>query len=175
MKFLEYSTDPQGEFPLDVPEYLFHLLSQASRRRDSVLDGELAPISLTAARIRTLAIIRRVEGCTMNTLAQLSTIDRTTLTREVDQLVALDLVTRSTPPHDRRQISLSLTPTGDKAYKQGIPILRAFNRKVLAGAEAEKLREVVRTLRIAVRNLVADPAKAEDVIAFGRTPTKPKA
>jgi DNA-binding MarR family transcriptional regulator len=168
MKFLEYSTDPLGEFPLDVPEYLFHLLSQASRRRDSVLDLELASISLTASRIRTLAIIRRVEGCTMNALAQLSTIDRTTLTREVDQLVGLDLVKRSTPPQDRRQISLSLTPKGDKAYKQGIPILRAFNRKVLAGAEEEKLREVVRTLRIAVRNLVVDPAKADHVIAFGR-------
>ena len=175
MKFQEYSTDSTGEFPLDVPEYLFHLLSQASRRRDSVLDTELASISLTAARIRTLAIIRRVEGCTMNTLAQLSTIDRTTLTREVDQLVALDLVSRSTPPHDRRQISLSLTPIGEKIYRQGIPILRAFNRKVLTGAQDDKLREVVRTLRIAVRNLIADPAKAEDVIAFGRPAPKPKA
>jgi DNA-binding MarR family transcriptional regulator len=174
MKFQEYSTDPTGEFPLDVPEYFFHLLSQVSRRRDSVLDVELAGISLTAARLRTLAIIRRVEGCTMNTLAQLSTIDRTTLTREVDQLVALDLVMRSVPPHDRRQISLSLTPNGDRTYKQGIPILRAFNRKVLKGAESEKLREVVRTLRIAVRNLVADPAKAEDVIAFGRAAFKPQ-
>jgi DNA-binding MarR family transcriptional regulator len=111
----------------------------------------------------------------MNTLAQLSTIDRTTLTREVDQLVALDLVARSVPPHDRRQISLSLTPKGYETYKRGIPVLRAFNRKVLVGADPEMLREVVRTLRIAVRNLVADPAKAEDVIAFGRAAAKPRA
>jgi DNA-binding MarR family transcriptional regulator len=174
MKFREYSADPAGEFPLDVPEYLFHLLAQAARRRDSVLDTELAPISLTAARIRTLAIIRRVDGCTMNALAQLSTIDRTTLTREVDHLVAMDMVARSTPPRDRRRISLSLTPTGDKIYKQGIPILRAFNRKVLAGAEDEKLREVIRALRIAVRNLIPDPVKAENVIAFGRPAAKSK-
>src|SRR5690349_3236139 len=107
------SVDPDGEFPLGAPEYFFYLLFQAQRQRDLSLDRALSPVGLNLAQWRTLAIVRRIDVCSMTLLARYSTVDRTTLTRAVDQLVDRGLVARWTPDHDRRQVNLRLTDEGE--------------------------------------------------------------
>ena len=159
--------DPSGEFAVAVPEYVFYLLHQTIRRRDLAYDAAIGPDDLSAARARTLAIIRRVEGCTMSTLSRFSTIDRTTLTREVDHLVAEDLVTRTAQASDRRRVHLALTAKGQALYRQGLPVLAAIHASALAGVSDERQREIARGLQIVVRNLAGDPEMAEALIAFG--------
>src|ERR1700761_1752722 len=72
------SVDPEGEFPLGPREYFFYLLFQASRQRDLQFDRVLKPAGLTVALWRSLAIIRRLDGCTISQLARYSTVERTT-------------------------------------------------------------------------------------------------
>ncbi len=38
--------DPQGEFPLDLTTYLFHLFVVIARHRDARLDEALEPLGL---------------------------------------------------------------------------------------------------------------------------------
>ena len=173
MPFKSYLPDPEGEFPAAAPEYFLYLLFQTARRRDDQVDAALAPLGLSANRARTLTIIRRLEGCSMNALARYTTIERTTLTREVDQLVARGLIERTVPANDRRRVSLSLTEEGEAIYARGIPLVVEATQDALKGVDAETLREFARILQIIMGNLVDDPDWAHELISYGR-PDRPR-
>ena len=106
------TADPQGEFPRELTSYLFHLFAVVSRHREARLETELKPIGLNLSRHRALSVISTLQPCTMSELADFSAVDRTTLTRTVDQLVDSGLVERTTPREDRRQVLLTLTEQG---------------------------------------------------------------
>jgi DNA-binding MarR family transcriptional regulator len=161
------AADPEVSLPLEPQEYLFYLLFQTARQRDAYCDRELAPMGLNMAQWRSLAIIRRIEGCTMSLLARYSTIDRTTLTRSVDQLVARGLVERWTPERDRRQVNLALTELGEASFERAAVLLKSGNEAVLAEVAAEPLAQAVRVLQSALANLVDDPGLSRDLITFG--------
>ncbi|HEX3367477.1 MarR family transcriptional regulator [Phenylobacterium sp.] len=164
------SVDPDGEFPLGPPEYFFYLLFQAARQRDLFFDRELAPVGLNLAQWRSLAIIRRLESCTMTALARYSTVDRTTLTRAVDQLVSRGLIDRSVPDRDRRQVNLSLTEPGKTIYSQAVNILKEHNQEVLAEVDPKRLREATRALQAVLLKLTGDDDLAVDLLNFGTVP-----
>jgi DNA-binding MarR family transcriptional regulator len=166
------SVDLDGEFPLGPAEYFFYLLFQTQRQRDLALDKALTPTGLNLARWRTLAIVRRIEDCTMTLLARYSTVERTTLTRAVDQLVERGLLERWTPDKDRRQVRLALTEFGETTYGRAVEILKTHNADALAGVDAASLRQSARVMRRVLRQLVADPALGQDLATFGhRVPT----
>ena len=170
MKFKENLPEPAREALADtVPEYFFYLLFQTARRKDFAFDAAFKSLNINNARARTLGIIRRVEGCTMNALARLSAIDRTTLTREVDHLVDDGYVLRTVPADDRRRVLLTLTEKGEALYQQAMPMLTAFNRRALGDVDPERLRDAARLLQALLRNLVDEPEQAEEVITFARS------
>jgi DNA-binding MarR family transcriptional regulator len=160
--------DPKGEFPLAPAEYYFYLLFQAGRQRDLHFERALAKAGLNIARWRTLAIIRRIGVCTMKELALYSTVDRTTLTRAVDQLVEQGLVERTIPSRDRRRVHLSLSPAGEAQYSKAVPLLLEGNAELLAGFEDGQLRDAVRLLQTTIRRMMDDPQAADLLINFGR-------
>ncbi len=163
------SVDPAGEFAMNVPDQLLYLLFQAIHHRDSRLGERLASVGLTLARWRTLAVIRRVGQCSMKDLSRYSTIDRTTLTRSVDQLVEAGLVDRHVPPTDRRVVLLTLTTLGEQTYSLAVNLLLDFNREALAGVAMEDQRVMARGLEQILINLIPDQEEAIAVIDFGRT------
>jgi DNA-binding MarR family transcriptional regulator len=165
----DYSVDPDGEFPLGAPEYFFYLLFQAARQRDGFFAKALKPAGLNLAQWRSLAIIRRLEVCTMSSLARYSTVERTTLTRAVDQLVARGVVSRWTPDQDRRQVNLALTDLGEVTYGKAVAILKERNQWVLEDIDPQRLRDATRVLQESLRRLVDDDELALDLITFGRT------
>lgn len=164
------SVDPDREFPLGPPEYFFYLLFQAARQRDLYFDRELAPVGLNLAQWRSLAIVRRLESCSMTALARFSTVERTTLTRAVDQLVARGLLERRVPDRDRRQITLSLTDDGKGVYALAVAILRDRNQEVLAGVDEKRLRDATRVLQKALVKLTGEGELARDLLNFGTIP-----
>ena len=161
------SVDPYGEFPLGAPEYFFYVLFQAARQRDLYFDRALEPVGLNIAQWRSLAIVRRLESCTMTALARYSTVERTTLTRAVDQLVGRGLVDRSVPDRDRRQVNLALTDLGKTIYGQAVEILKERNQAVLADVDPERLREATRVLQETLLKLTGDDRLAADLLNFG--------
>jgi DNA-binding MarR family transcriptional regulator len=150
-------------FGLGHPEYLFYLLLQADRRREAAFSEALKGAGLTIPKWRALAVIRRLGDCAMSELAQLSAVDRTTLTRTVDQLVKDGLVERKASAADRRLILLSLTPKGLETVDRGRYVNQAQNRKFLAGIPEDQARACVRVLQQIVDNQIADP----DEVAYG--------
>lgn len=72
------------------------------------------------------------------------------ITRLVDKLVKLNLVTRNLCPENRRKIDIQLTPKGLKLLeKMNAPLMEEFKiiRKKLSNSEAEQLSHLLDKLR----------------------------
>jgi len=160
--------DPHDEFPFPVSPYLFHLFATITRFRDAKLDKALKPLGLNVTRHRAIAVIALLEPCTMSELAELSAIDRTTMTRIVDQLVARGLTDRTTPSEDRRQVILTLTARGRGVYQSALKAIGDVNRAALEGLSDDVLRAVARAQQAILANLAPDPDLAQRLLHFRR-------
>ena len=160
--------DPEGEFPMGVAEYFLYLLYQAERLRQTSLETAMKPLGITLAQWRALAVISRVETCAMTTVSRLSGIDRTTLTRAVDQLVADGLVERQDHPRDRRQVILALTRKGQKTHERAVAILVTRSAEDTDGIPQKRLREASRILQLAIGNMADHEGHAEEILSFSR-------
>lgn len=149
-------------FGLGFPEYFFYLMLHASRRRDAGLAHEMEALGLTLPKWRALAVIRRLGTCTMTELAQLSPVDRTTLTRTVDLLVEDGMVERSTSPTDRRRVLLTLHQRGCDIIEKARASNRDFSERALAGIPDDQRETAMAVIQRVVENLIED-----DDIAYG--------
>ncbi len=152
------TVDPQGEFPLDLTTYVFHLFTVVARHRDARLEAALKPLGLNLSRHRALSSIERLAPCTMRELAEFVAVDRTTLTRTVDQLAAASLVERTTPREDRRQVVLTLTSAGKAACRRALQAIYRVNRDLLEEMGEDEQRRLCRALDRLVGRLAPDPA-----------------
>jgi DNA-binding MarR family transcriptional regulator len=161
------TSDPRGEFPLDLTTYVFHLFAVVARHREARLESVLKPLGLSLSRHRALSVISTLAPCTMSELAEFSAVDRTTLTRTVDQLVDAGLVERSTPREDRRQVVLTLTGAGRRACRQSLGAIFGVNRELLGGLPEDDQRVVARSLEAFLGRLVGDAALFERLTLRG--------
>ena len=72
-------------------------------------------LNITAAQILCLYSIP-FEGITQSDLAKKLSIDISTLSRNLDKLILLDVVYKASSKLDRRSYKISLTPQGEKLY-----------------------------------------------------------
>ena len=158
--------DPLGEFPVGARAYLFYLVFQIGQQRQSALEADLAPLGLNFAKWRSLLFIRRLGQCSMKTLAALSGVHRTTLTRSIDRLVEDGLVLRSGKVRDRRQVMLSLTASGVKAFTAAYAVQDQFNHHVLQDMPEAAQRDLCRRLQEVLKGMIPEPGLAEDILAF---------
>jgi DNA-binding MarR family transcriptional regulator len=162
----------EGDQPIpedrEVREYAGYLLQIAARYREAALDEGLAALGLNATRCRVLGIIRRLKSCTMGELSFFSTVDRTTLTRVVDQLTSIGLVERGATPGDRRKVILTLTAKGVRLHQRSLGIIREVNQGVFADIPEDRLRAATLVLRAAIGSVVADPHELKMLLTFSR-------
>ncbi|MGA0602709.1 MarR family winged helix-turn-helix transcriptional regulator [Caulobacter sp. KR2-114] len=162
------SIDEAGEFPFAPTDYVLHLLAAIVLFRDAALDTELKPLGLTISRFRTLSVLIRCGACTMTELSNYSTVDRTTLTRIADHLVADGLVRRAGAAKDRRQVLLELTEEGRARHAQAFAVIADCNQRIARGVPEESLRAVTRLLTGIIRNQTDNPATLASILDFAR-------
>lgn len=149
-------------------EWFFYLMFQTVRRRDHAFAGALEAMGLNLPKWRALSVISRLSGCTMNELAEFTTIDRTTLTRTADQLIAADLVARRGLPGDRRIVRLEMTEKGEATFGKALAEMRQFNRKALEGVSAEDQDHLRATLRVVLANITGSDDRADAIVDMRR-------
>lgn len=160
--------DPGGDidFLAELPEQVVYLLYQVHRRRESSLGEALETAGLPLATWRMLLSLQRMQPCTMNALARFTTVERSALTRILDQLVEQGLAMRSTPPEDRRKVLVNLTDAGMAAFEKGHHIVTSWNSKALAGVSRERLESLRENLAAVVCSMLPDQKLAEDIVTF---------
>jgi DNA-binding MarR family transcriptional regulator len=159
---------PDGAVGEGFDEYLFYLLTQVANRRSRDFAPTLEAIGLSIPEWRALSVINRLDGCLMSDLAEFTTVDRTTLTRTVDQLVKRDLVGRHASTCDRRQVMVALTAQGLICFESAIDALRSYNTHVLNGLSDQDIRMLRALLQRILMNVVQDPEHFQKVLRFER-------
>src|SRR3569623_46098 len=86
-------------------------------------DAYLRPFGVTATQLSLLGGLREMPGATVSEIAEARGFDRTTLTRNLDKLEGLGLVTSHHPDHGNGRIS-EVTPKGNGLIDQVLPLWR---------------------------------------------------
>jgi DNA-binding MarR family transcriptional regulator len=166
------SADPQGEFPFAVTDYVPHLIAAINQFRDSTLDAALRKVGLNVGRYRVLGVLSRFGLCSMTELAHFTAIDRTTLTRIADHLVAGRLVERRSDAKDRRQVRLELTAEGVQLHRKGLHLVFDLNSRLLDSVPDEAARSAARVLQEIVRQLAPSRTARDSIIHYNREALK---
>jgi DNA-binding MarR family transcriptional regulator len=162
------SVDPRDEFPFAVDDYVLHLLAAIHQFRDSTLDNALRGLGLNVGRYRVLGVLNRFGASTMTELANFTAMQRTTLTRIADHLVARGWVERRGEARDRRQVILELTDPGRETYRKALGIVFELNGKLLDAVPEEDARSTARVLIRVVENLAPNRLARDSIIHFSR-------
>jgi DNA-binding MarR family transcriptional regulator len=145
----------------DLDHHLFFWLTQVIGARDRRLNLELRDFGLRVPEWRALAALYSRRDCTMRELADLATIDRTTLTRTVDRMQKAGWLARLADGNDMRVTRLALTVAGERLFSRVWPVVARLNDAALVGlpaAAAERLRGALMQMKA---NLDEEPAASE--------------
>jgi DNA-binding MarR family transcriptional regulator len=141
--------------------HLFFWLTQVIGARDRRLVSPLKAFGLRVPEYRVLAALYARRRCSMSELADLSSIDRTTLTRTVDRMQSSGWLTRLADADDMRVTRLTLTAAGEKLFARIWPAVEALNRAALEKLPAGTVEMLHRTLAQMKDNLDNEPASNE--------------
>src|SRR5271154_2301135 len=99
-------------------------LRRAERVVSQIYDNALRPIGLKSTQFSLLVTIRAMQPAILSRIADHIDMDRTTLTRNLDVLLASGLVS-TTRGEDLRERVVSITDSGDAALVAALPIWNA--------------------------------------------------
>ena len=137
----------------DLDSHVFYWLTQVIGARDRELTQGLRDFGVRVPEWRALAALYARERCTMSELADLATIDRTTLTRTVDRMQDAGWLSRLADGDDMRVTRLELTAAGRKLFDKVWPTAQRLNELALAGLSKAEIQQLHRTLERMRSNL----------------------
>jgi MarR family transcriptional regulator, lower aerobic nicotinate degradation pathway regulator len=140
-----------GAFRLE--DHLFFHFSQILARRTKAINARLRSYGLDYSRWRVLAVLQEHSGATMGELADLTSVDRTTLTRTLGLMEEAGLIVRRERKSDRRSVAISLTTQGRRMFARILPLTLAETERALTGFSAEEIGTLKDRLKRMAANL----------------------
>lgn len=101
-------------------------------------------LGVSQAEAHVLAYLHRRSGTRINDIHEAFGHRRSTLTSVLDRLEKRKLLRRSTDPHDRRAVVVSLTPAGSSLAKKVFDALRSLESAALHGLTQAEIDAFVR-------------------------------
>lgn len=133
------------------------LLGDAARLLRRSFDERARVMGVTRPQWRVLALLKRFDGSTQVTVADMLDVEPITLGRMVDRLQDAGLVERRADPADRRSWRLHLTPEGEQKIEALRPTALALFDDALAGLDSPQRLELEAMLNIIRANLTRKP------------------
>jgi len=115
-----------------LEQHLFFWFTQVLDRRDRQLAAALRADGLRAPEWRILATLHSRHRLSMSELADLTSIERTTLSRVVERMVRAAWVMRLTDASDARVTRLALTASGERLFARIWPAVWRVNEMAVA-------------------------------------------
>ncbi len=136
-----------------LEDHLFFHFSQILAQRTRAINGRLRPYGLDYPRWRVLAVLNEHSGATMGRLADLTSADRTTLTRTLGLMEKAGLVARRERESDRRSQAISLTAKGRRLFARSLPLTLAETDRALIGFSSDEIKALRDRLKRMADNL----------------------
>jgi DNA-binding MarR family transcriptional regulator len=144
------------KFELD--RHPFFWLTQVIGARDRELAQGLRDYGLRVPEWRVLAALYARRLCTMSDLAELATIDRTTLTRTIDRMAEAGWLERRADEADMRVTRLALTAAGRRTFDRiwhEVEKLNALALEGLSKAEIQQLQSILARMHANLEDYVS--------------------
>lgn len=136
-------------------ESLAFLLNRTGSAIASAFSNELKGLNLTMPMWRILAALWSNGDQTLNSLADLTSVETSTLSRQVTSLAANGLIVRGKSAVDWRSINIGLTTAGRNVVGQLLPVVQRHERAAFDGINAGDARRLRQLLNKVHANIVA--------------------
>jgi DNA-binding MarR family transcriptional regulator len=137
----------------DLQNFLPYLINRAGIRISEHFAVELRRFELTIAMWRVLAALWHDGVMRLCDLAQSTSIEVSTLSRQITAMQQLDLVTRTRASDDARAVDVDLSEKGRAVTARIIPLAMAYENAALHGFSAEEGAQLRRLLTRLYGNL----------------------
>jgi DNA-binding MarR family transcriptional regulator len=141
---------------LDLDNYLPYLVNRVGTIIADQWGGEqLAPYQLSIAMWRVMAALSSKGGQRQIDLADLTSIDVSTLSRLVTRLVRMGVASRTRSASSTREVVVKLTPKGKAQVARLVPLARDYEAAAIGGVRPDELAMVKSALRRMYANMKA--------------------
>lgn len=107
----------------------------------------------TLSQCHAVVEIGRAGEISLNALAELLNLDKSTMSRTVNNLVDQELVLRDIHKEDRRYVQIKLTDKGYKVYKETEDSMEEYYKRVLYSIPADKRDQVMESLQLIIKSV----------------------
>lgn len=105
---------------------------------------------VTLTQSHAIVEIGRVKETTLNSLAELLNLDKSTMSRTIDNLVNQNLVLREVHTENRRYIRIKLTEKGEAIFREIEKSMEDYYNNVISLVPVDKKDQVIESLQILV-------------------------
>ncbi|MCD2347980.1 MarR family winged helix-turn-helix transcriptional regulator [Clostridium guangxiense] len=105
---------------------------------------------VTMSQCHAIVEIGRAKEISLNGLAKILNLDKSTMSRTINKLVDDDLVVREAHPEDRRYIVIKLTDKGIKVFKTIEENMNNYYKKIFVSIPQDKREQVLDSLKILI-------------------------
>lgn len=137
----------KGPGRFDLGAFLPYLINRAGARMAGAFAAAIAPHGVTLQEWRVIAALGAAGPQRLSGLAELTSIDISTLSRQAERMARRDLIARERAAADRRAVRLALSSKGRRVLRAVVPLARRYERAALSGfatREADALRAMLR-------------------------------
>jgi MarR family transcriptional regulator, organic hydroperoxide resistance regulator len=146
---------------IDLSDYLPYLVNRVGTiMAEQFGEKTLAPHGLSIAMWRVMVVLASTGSQRQIDLADLTSIEASTLSRIVTRLVRLGLVTRTRSASNNREVTVTLSAKGSLLVARLIPSGKDIEVDAITGLSAEELAVLKRCLRRMYSNMKARPTAA---------------
>lgn len=130
--------------------YLRELIRVLVRNLGILEESEATCCGTTVSQCHAIVEVGRVKDISLNELAELLTLDKSTMSRTINKLVDSGLVIRELHPDDRRYVSIKLSKEGIKVFDNIENSMEKYYQSIFASIPEEKREQVLDSLQLII-------------------------
>lgn len=116
------------------------------RKLEFLNKSEASCCGITLSQCYTLVEVGRAQRLSLNELSELLGLEKSTMSRTIENMVSSGLVEREIDPKDRRYVEIKLTDKGIHAYAEIESNMETFFKSVIENIPEEKRDQVVESM-----------------------------
>jgi DNA-binding MarR family transcriptional regulator len=123
-----------------------YLLNRVGVRMGDLFSRRIASYGITLPMYRVMAALWETPGQRLNDLAQMTTVELSTLSRLVGTMEKMKLVSRSRLENNARTVAITLTDAGRAMAEELMPIAQHFEQVAVSKLSPSALKALKKTL-----------------------------
>jgi DNA-binding MarR family transcriptional regulator len=134
--------------PKNDVDILREIVRVLTRKLGILDDLQSSCCGVTFAQCNAIVEIGRARKISLNDLAEVLGLDKSTMSRTINNLVLNDLATREIDPEDRRYITIQLTAKGGESFEEIETGMNEYFVKIYQSLPENKRDQVIESLHL---------------------------